>query len=141
MERGGLGFTKTSLHKLLTNIVYTGKLRYKTEVHEGEHEGIVEPEVWQRVQAIMAKHGRTGGAESATSSALLKSILRCSACDCAMSPSHTTKKKRNRYRYYVCTSAQKRGWHTCPSKSIPAEEIEQFVVEQIRCIGKDPNLI
>ena len=28
--------------------------------------------------------------------------------------------------------AQKRGWHTCPSKSIPAAEIEQLVVEQIQ---------
>ena len=44
-------------------------------------------------------------------------------------------------RLHVCTSAQKLGWHTCPSKSIPAEEIEQFVIDQIKCIGRDPNLV
>jgi site-specific DNA recombinase len=58
-----------------------------------------------------------------------------------MSPTHSTKNGRKRYRYYVCTGAQKRGWHTCPSKSIPAGEIERFVVEQIKCIGRDPTLL
>jgi site-specific DNA recombinase len=38
-------------------------------------------------------------------------------------------------------SAQKRGWQSCPSKSIPAGEIERFVVEQIKDIGRDPALI
>lgn len=58
-----------------------------------------------------------------------------------MTPTHTTRDGNKHYRYYVCSSAQKRGWHTCPSKSIPAGEIERFVVEQIKCIGKDPTLL
>ena len=57
-----------------------------------------------------------------------------------MTPAHTTKKDR-RYRYYVCVSAQKKGWAACPSKSIPAEGVEAFVVEQIRCVGRDPALL
>jgi site-specific DNA recombinase len=57
-----------------------------------------------------------------------------------MSPSHSTKGNR-RYRYYVCTRAQKRGWHSCSSKSIPAGEIERFVVEQIKRIGQDSRLV
>lgn len=58
-----------------------------------------------------------------------------------MVPSITTRQGKKRYRYYVCSKAQKRGWQTCPSKSIPAAEIERFVVDQIRTIGKDPGLI
>jgi len=41
----------------------------------------------------------------------------------------------------VCLHAQKRGWHTCPSKAIPAREIEQFVIDQVRAIGRDQNLV
>jgi site-specific DNA recombinase len=41
----------------------------------------------------------------------------------------------------VCLNAQKRGWHNCPSKSIPAPEIERFVVDQVRAIGRDATLL
>ncbi|WDI40474.1 recombinase family protein [Bremerella sp. P1] len=142
IERGGKRFTKTSLHKLLTNVTYIGKLRYKDEVHDGEHEAIVSTDVWQRVQSLLSRNGRTGGAAVRNKfGALLKGILHCSACGTAMSPSHSTKNGNKRYRYYVCTNAQKRGWHNCPSKSIPAGEIERFVVEQIRAIGHDPTMV
>ena len=141
-ERGGLPFTKTSLFKLLTNVTYTGKIRYKDEVHEGEHCGIVDLEIWNRVQAILARNGRSGSSNVRNQfGALLKGILRCSSCGCSMTPTHTTKDGgKKRYRYYVCTAAQKRGWHTCPAKSIPAGEIERFIVDQIRCIGRDQRL-
>jgi site-specific DNA recombinase len=141
-ERGGKPFTKSSLYKLLTNVTYTGKLKYKTETHEGEHEAIVSHDLWQHVQALLGHNGRTSGTGVRNKfGALLKRILRCAPCDCAMTPVHSTKNGTKRYRYYVCTAAQKRGWHNCPSKSIPAGEIEQFVVDQIRCIGRDPDVI
>src|SRR4051812_21077196 len=52
-----------------------------------------------------------------------------------------TAKGSKRYRYYTCIQAQKRGWDTCPSKSVPAGEMEQFVIEQIRSIGADPTVL
>jgi site-specific DNA recombinase len=58
-----------------------------------------------------------------------------------MVPTHTTKNGNKRYRYYVCAGAQSRGWHTCPSPSVPAPELERYVVEQIKSIGKDPGLL
>lgn len=141
-SRGGLPFTKTSLFKLLTNVTYLGKLKYKDEVHDGEHAAIVNPELWQRVQSLLQHNGRTGGTSVRNQfGAILKGILRCVPCGCAMSPSHSTRKGTKRYRYYVCTKAQKRGWHNCPSKSIPAPEIERFVVEQIEAVGRDPAFL
>jgi site-specific DNA recombinase len=141
-QRGGRLFNKTSLHHLLTNVAYAGKVKYKKEVHEGEHQGIVDPMVWQRVQSLLQRNGRTGGAAVRNKfGALLKGILRCAPCGCAMTPVHTTKNRTKRYKYYTCTQAQKRGWSTCPSKSIPAGQIEAFVIDQIRGIGKDPALV
>ena len=58
-----------------------------------------------------------------------------------MTPTHTTRNGNRRYRYYVCQNAQRRGWHVCPSKSVSAPEIERFVVDQVRCIGRDPALL
>jgi site-specific DNA recombinase len=141
-SKGGKAFTRTSLHKLLTNVVYTGKVRYKQEVHSGEHAAIIDPALWQGVQALLARNGRTGGAPVRNKfGALLKGIIRCVPCQCAMTPSHSTREGSKRYRYYVCSSAQKRGWHTCESKSIPAAQIESLVVEQIKSIGRDPLML
>ena len=36
-----------------------------------------------------------------------------------------------RYRYYVCSHAQQRDRNDCPTKSIPATEIEEFVMHQV----------
>ena len=50
-----------------------------------------------------------------------------------------------RYRYYVCTQAQRRGWKSCPSKSLPAGQLESYVMDQLRGIAVqslpwDPSL-
>jgi site-specific DNA recombinase len=57
-----------------------------------------------------------------------------------MTPSHSAKGTR-RYRYYTCTNAQKRGRDACPSKSVPAAEIEKVVVERLRGVGQEPALL
>jgi site-specific DNA recombinase len=141
-QRGGKTFTKTSLYKLLTNVTYVGKLKYKAEVHPGEHAAILGDEVWQQTQLLLRRNGCTGGGAVRNKfGALLKGILHCSACNCAMSPNHSTKNGNKRYRYYLCTAAQKRGWQTCPSKSIPAGQIERLIVDQIRGICRDPTVL
>jgi site-specific DNA recombinase len=140
--RGGKTFTKTSLHKVLTNIAYIGKVRYKDEVHFGEHPALIDEGVWQRVQVLLRRNGRTGGALVRNQfGSLLKGLLRCVGCDCAMTPSSTVRNGSKRYRYYTCTAAQKKGWETCVFPSMPAGEIERFVDGQIRCIGRDPALL
>jgi site-specific DNA recombinase len=136
--RGGRGFTKTSLYRLLTNVVYLGKIKYRTEIHDGEHQGIVDPDLWQQVQDLLHRrgHNRSTGARNG-SWALLKGVLRCRPCGCAMTPTYANRNGCVRYRYYVCMNAVKRGRQVCPSKSIPATEIEQFVVQQLQELAED----
>lgn len=132
-ERGGGPFTKTNLHKLLTNVVYAGKIKYKKEVHPGEHAAIVDKTLWQKVQDLLhAQAPPTGSPPGEANSMLLQGLLRCGPCDCAMTPIRSTRKRVKLYRYYTCLKVLKRGRDTCPSKSIPAEPIEQFVVDQLR---------
>lgn len=140
-QRGGRPFDKGSLFYLLTNPVYLGKVKYKDEIHPGEHPGIIDEPLWKRAQAQLQHNGRSGGGVQKNKyGALLRELIRCAPCDAAMT--HTTTGSRNRrYRYYVCQHAQKRGWQSCPSKSIPALEIERFVVNQIKAVGNDPMLL
>jgi site-specific DNA recombinase len=138
---GGKGFDKNLLYHLLTNVVYTGNVRHREEIHPGQHERIVDEDVWQRVQAVLMRNGRTGGSAVRNKhGALLKGLLRCEPCGCSMGHAYSTSGSK-RYRYYVCLNAQKRGWSTCPSKSVPAGDIERFVVDQIKAMGKDPAVL
>ena len=141
-ESGGRRFDKSSLFHLLTNVLYIGKITLKKEVFDGEHPAIVNVETFQRVQALLHRNGISGGKHVRNQfGALLKGLIHCVPCKCAMAHTHTLKNGNKRYRYYVCMNAQKRGWHDCPSKSIPAPEIERFVLEQIRTMCKDSNLV
>jgi site-specific DNA recombinase len=140
--RGGRPFTKTSLYRLLTNVLYAGKVRYKDEIHDGEQPALIDADTFGRVQALLRSHGPEVGPPSVQRfTALLKGLLRCVPCDCAMTPAHTTRKGGLRYRYYTCVCAQKSGWQTCPSKAIPAGPIEQLVVQQIQRLGQDPVVL
>ena len=65
--RQGRPFTKTSLHRLLTNVVYAGKVRYKDEIHDGEQPALVDADTFGRVQALMRCHGPTLGPPSSAS--------------------------------------------------------------------------
>lgn len=140
-DRGARKFNKNNLYGLLTNLVYLGKICYRDEVYDGEHPAIVDPEVFERVRKQLDENRRTGGsAVRNVCGALLRGLLRCAPCGCAMTHSHSTRGNK-RYRYYVCLQAQKRGHHTCPSKSLPAAEIERHVIDQVRAVCRDPRLI
>ena len=142
--RGGTRFTKESLYRLLTNIAYIGKVRFHDQLYQGEHPAIVSEALWHRVQDALRHNGRNGGTGSGVTrnkyGALLKGLLHCGPCRCGMMHTYTSKGNR-RYRYYVCLNAQKRGWENCPTKSIPAAEIERFVVDRIKTIGKDDEVL
>jgi site-specific DNA recombinase len=140
-QRGGRLLIKTSLHQLLTNATYTGKVRHKGELFGGEHAGIVTNDLFDRVQGIL-RDGKNNGSRTpgGMQRVLLRGLARCAVCDRAMSHSYASRGTR-RYRYYVCTAAQKQGWHTCPSPSVPAAEFERFVVDEVRTIARDRALL
>jgi len=139
--RGGAEFDKSSLQKLLTNVVYLGKVTYKSEVHDGEHEAIIDEDLFARVQGLLRRNRNSGGKHSRNKhGALLKGLVRCQACGCAMSH-HFATRGNKRYRYYVCIRAQKNGWSACPAPSLPAKQLEDFVVEQIKTLGRDPGVL
>ena len=138
--RGGRPFEKNSLHALLTNPIYIGKIRHKSELYDGEHEAIIDADVFQRVQTHLEQNGRNGGiCVRNKHGALLKQLLICKSCGRAMVHTFTGKKDR-RYRYYTCSKAIQCGRDSCRSPSLPAAEIEAAVVDQIRGITGDAGL-
>ncbi len=139
--REGGRWTKGALRTLLTNHVHVGRVRLRGEVFDGEHPAILDAEVFDRAQALIAeathKPGVPRGGRRGT--ALLAGLLHCAPCNASMTPTWT-KKRGKLYRYYVCRTTKTEGWGACPSPSVPAHEIETLVVDQIRAIGRDRAL-
>src|SRR5437764_516439 len=81
-------------------------------------------------------HRHRGSTERNGPAAILKRLRSCPPLRCAMSPTYSSKGSK-RYRYYVCSQAQKRGWDHCPTQSIPAGQIERIVLAQISKVGQD----
>ena len=139
-DRGGKLFTKESLFRLLTNIIYIGKINYKGTIYTGEHSRLLETDLWQQVQDTLKHNGRIRerGVHNGNR-ALLKGLLYCTPCQTGMVHSYTLKNNK-RYRYYVCLNAQQRGWASCPTKSLNADEIEAAVVDSIRGMVRDTEI-
>jgi site-specific DNA recombinase len=106
---GGKPFDRSTLHKMLTNPMYIGKISFKGTLYAGEHEGIIDEELFARVQAILSRNKRVGRGPGPHGPALLRGLVRCKSCGRAMSHVFTGRGNK-RYRYYVCTRAQKNGW-------------------------------
>src|SRR5258708_9096884 len=135
--RGGLPFANGSLHHLLTNVVYRGKVKYKKEVHPGEHQAIVDSQTWQQVQDKLSRQTRSR--ERFSSGAYLKGLLHCRPCGTAMTPTYASKNGGRRYGYYVCTNALQRGRTNCPSRSLPSAAIEEWVLEHLQEVAKEAD--
>jgi len=133
-------FNKATLQRHLSNATYIGKVEHRGKVYPGEHKGIVPVRTFNRVQKLIAENRRTnGGYTKNRYGFLLRGLARCSACGSTMTPS-TTRKGSRVYRYYVCSSAQAKGYKTCPHPTISAQKLEDQVLGHIQAIGQDVGL-
>jgi site-specific DNA recombinase len=133
-------FTKAILHRVLTNPLYLGKVTLKDELHDGEHEAIIDQDIYDRVQSQMKHNSRSKGRGVRNKwGAILTRLLHCGRCGAPLRHQYTHKPNRI-YRFYVCQTALDCGAAACPGTSTNASKIERFVVDQIRGIGQDEEL-
>ncbi|VAV91971.1 Site-specific recombinases, DNA invertase Pin homologs, partial [hydrothermal vent metagenome] len=134
--RGGKEFSRGHLYHLLSNPIYVGNVKHKGEVFSGEHEGIIDPAIWEEVQTrlkvnavnrystfnLKAKHMLTGLMFDPTGDRL--------------SPSHSNK-KGNIYRYYISHRLMRRKAEISDGWRLPAKHIEELVIQQIVDLAAD----
>jgi site-specific DNA recombinase len=131
---------KGILYKMLNNPVYVGVAMHKGVSYPGEHAGIIDRKVWDKVQARFQESPRQRAAATrAQTPSLLKGII-FGSTGVAMSPSHTRKRGRL-YRYYVSQTVLKQGSANCPVARVPAAEIEKIVIDQVRLLLLSPEII
>lgn len=130
---GGKKFGVTQIQHLLKNVLYIGKVDYAGQIYDGQQPAIIDEDTFKRVQQKLAENRITRKAIKNTDcSGLLTHLLKCKACQTMMIHTYTLKKGSHKYRYYVCTGAQKKGYGSCPNKSINAQTAEEEVVKLLR---------
>ena len=131
---GGQKFSRGALYLLLQNRLYRGEVAHKDKVYPGQHDAIVDAELWQMVQDKLASKRRerslAGGAEARS---LLSGLIFDSAGN-RMSPTHAVKKGK-RYRYYVSAPliTGSRTEHL-NGRRIPAGDVEGLVLDRMRAL-------
>ncbi len=134
-------WTKSVVGELLRNEVYigktifgrrdrkTGRIRDRSQwVIVDSHEPIIEKELWDTVQARLAKDVANTEHGSPRSTFLFTGMMKCSICGEKMRI-ESAKGRNKRYWYYNCRAAALEKKH--PSNRIPARAIDDYVVRAV----------
>jgi site-specific DNA recombinase len=134
---GGQSFSRGALYELLSNPIYIGEIRHKSERHPGQHEAILERKLWEKVQKrLRDRTDRPNEPRTKVS----PSPLAGKVFDETGEPLYVQAavKDRRRYRYYVSRALVRgskvegqRGWR------VPGPELERAVAIAARSILDD----
>jgi site-specific DNA recombinase len=122
---GGVAFTRGTLAQLLQNPLFAGKVSYRGELFDGEHEAIIDPGVWEQVQRLFAANRRERLLGARARSPNLLTGLITDEDDRPMTPVFTTKGNQQ-YRYYV--TRIKPGEERSTAWRVPAGDLDRAVV-------------
>jgi DNA invertase Pin-like site-specific DNA recombinase len=141
-NKQGTLIDKGFLYRLLSNRVYRGEAVHKGTAYPGEHDAIIEQDLWDRVHAILRESPRKRANNSRSRTpALLKGLI-FSDTGAAMTPT-STKKGAKLYRYYVSMDVirnRETGEETAPMR-LAAGMVEDAVVTEVRRILQTPEVV
>lgn len=134
----GKKWNKSSVHKVLVNPAYTGKLVWGVAgksglppvVVENAWEALIDKDTFDKVQATLKSrsfqkvHPRRTGSRF-----LLSGLVRCGSCNRTYSG---TTAKSGKFSYYVCGSKLQKGGDSCEASYLPSHSLEARVINVIR---------
>ncbi|OHC65895.1 MAG: hypothetical protein A2040_12995 [Rhodocyclales bacterium GWA2_65_19] len=138
---GGKPFDMDAVGRTLRRKLYIGLITNERTHKEfpGQHQAIVAPDVFERVQKLLAGHNHRGGEIHYAANRhgfLLKGLIRCGVCGGVVA-GYARIKKGKSYRYYKCL-AQRNGISArCSFGSVNADKIEEYLIEKLAAVGWD----
>ena len=134
----GRRWLKTSVHKILSNQVYTGTLVWGAKAKdkalpvrvERAFPAIVSTGEFRSVAMLLEfKAPSYSHPRRSASSYLLSGLVKCQRCGKALSGQES---KSGQFAYYVCQSLMKRGSGACDAPRLNSKRFEGLIVDQIR---------
>lgn len=135
---GGFKYGVTQIQSIITSVLYIGKVFYAGQIYDGQQEAIIDEETFKKAQERLKENRVERKAnKNIECTGLLTHLLHCSTCKNFMFHTYTLKNKTRKYRYYVCSGAQKHGYSSCPNKSVNAQAVEDAVISCLKRIFAD----
>ncbi len=142
---GGVPITRGALYQILRNRIYRGEIAHRGQIYQGNHKAIVDPDLWDQVQAKLIERGRRARTNTDRSkdnevTKLMPALLTGLVFDAQgnrLTPTHT-KNRGKRYCYYVSASLV-RGKKATDGIRIPAADLEQLVLNKLAKRLRDPS--
>jgi len=125
---GGKPLSRGLIYRILKNPIYIGKIQHKDKLYEGQHEAILDPKIWDAVQAQLNKHtSKRKAHHNSKSPAFLSGLLFDDTGNKLVT--HSTRNHGRDYHYYVTqklrTGDEDSGWR------IPIKTIEPIVINTL----------
>ena len=138
-KRGRL-IDKGVLYKLINNRIYIGEAVHKGTSYPGEHEAIIDRELWDAVHSVLKASPRLRAASSRNQTpAMLKGLI-FTDTGTAMTPT-ATKKGSKLYRYYTSMDLiRNRPTDAAGPQRLPAGMVEDAVVGELRRMIATPEV-
>jgi site-specific DNA recombinase len=143
-QRGGVAWSKSSVHRVLSSPVYVARTVVDGEAFKAEHPSIVPLATWQATQErLQANGGEHTWAVRYESGALLRGLAFCS-CGAALTPTFVSRPvghAKKRFSYYACSRRIKQGKAACSQPYIPAARLESAVISEIARHAQEPAVV
>lgn len=140
-DTGGKDFNISVVRHILQSRLYLGEIEHKGAIFKGQHQALIDRDLYDRVQGIMTSNTLvpTAAREWAQYDYLLTGLVRCS-CGHALTSS-SGKGNGGNYYYYRCTGIQKWVEHKCEVRQVRAERVDEAVMSLLRDAAHQPSLI
>jgi site-specific DNA recombinase len=136
---GGSSFSRGALYAILSNRIYLGEVWHRGHAYPGEHQAIIDADLWAKVSAKLAENNqahRTG-----TNRDQIPSLLAGLVFDgkgFRYTPTHAVKDGK-RYRYYTSQATIQRIAGGTGIARIPAHDLEALVQSRICSLLESPD--
>ena len=128
-----------NITSMLHNRKYIGEYKFKDVIIPDGIPAIVPKDLFDKVQDRMVQNKKAPAKHKAEDEYLLTTKLYCGECGCFMVGESGTSRTKNVHRYYKCVSVK---YHKgCHKKSVKKDWIENLVIEQIKKIYFDDELV
>ena len=129
--RSGRPWGHKAVLQILRNPVYAGQVAFRGVRHDAAHARLLDEETFASCGEILDARGEDAAEKRRNpTDYLLSGLLRCERCGKSYLGT-SAHGKLYRYRYYTCFSRHRYGRHGCEAERLPAERLDQAVIEAL----------